>query len=60
MQCRKVTYFNIAGLFPKVQSKIQNGQIAINGFKTAGIYFFVKDIFTDADFMNNSSQGMYT
>ncbi|XP_054738015.1 uncharacterized protein LOC129244419 [Anastrepha obliqua] len=51
-QGRKVTHFDIVGLFTKAYLRVQTRQ---NGFKATGIYPFDKHIFTDADFIAGNS-----
>lgn len=54
---RKVTPYDIAGLFGKAYLKCANAQTAVNGFRVTGIYPFDKHIFTDADYIAGSSTG---
>lgn len=41
---RKITHYDVTELFAKVYMKIQCATVAINGFKTTGIYPLDKNI----------------
>ncbi|XP_036334788.1 uncharacterized protein LOC118745442 [Rhagoletis pomonella] len=50
-QARKVTLYDLVGLFTKAYLRVQTSQIALSGFISTGIFPFDKNILAEADFI---------
>ncbi|XP_067642531.1 uncharacterized protein [Eurosta solidaginis] len=49
--CRALTHFDMTDLYGKAYMRVQSGEIAINGFRTTGIFPLNRHIFRDDEFL---------